>query len=68
MWQVLENAHTEDNRNSRLREEGDVESALAGAQIIEAKYRTPYLAHAALEPLSATVLVEADHVTIWTAT
>lgn len=68
MWQVLHDAHTEDNRNSRLRNEGDVETALAGAEIIEAEYRAPHLAHAALEPLSATVLVEANKVTIWTAT
>ena len=68
MWQVLHDAHTEDNRNSRLRNEGDVETALAGAEIIKAEYRAPHLAHAALEPLSATVLVEADKVTIWTAT
>ncbi|MGB3406039.1 MAG: molybdopterin cofactor-binding domain-containing protein [Jannaschia sp.] len=68
MWQVLDDAHTEDNRNSRLRDDGDVEAALAGAEIVAAEYRTPYLAHAPLEPLSATVLVEADRVTIWTAT
>jgi isoquinoline 1-oxidoreductase beta subunit len=68
MWQVLEDAHSEANQNSRLRDDGDVEGALAGAEIIEVEYRTPYLAHAPLEPLSATVLVEADKVTIWTAT
>ncbi len=68
MWQVLDDAHTEENRNSRLRDDGDVERALAGAEIIEAEYRTPFLAHAALEPLSATVLIEQDRVTIWTAT
>ena len=58
MWQVLDDAHTEENRNSRLRDDGDVEGALAGAEIIEAEYRTPFLAHAALEPLCATVLIE----------
>ena len=68
MWQALDDAHVEENRNSRLRDDGDVEGALAGAEIIAAEYRTPYLAHAALEPLSATVLVEPDRVTIWTAT
>ena len=68
MWQVLEDAHTDENRNSRLRDDGDVEGALNGGDIIEAEYRTPFLAHAALEPLSATVLVEADRVTVWTAT
>lgn len=68
MWQVLADAHTDENRNSRLRDDGNVEGALNGGDIIEAEYRTPFLAHAALEPLSATVLVEADRVTVWTAT
>ena len=37
-------------------DEGDVEAALAGAaKRIEAQYRVPYLAHAAMEPLSCTV-------------
>jgi isoquinoline 1-oxidoreductase beta subunit len=68
MWQVLTDAHTEEFRNSRLRDDGDVEAALNGATVIAAEYRSPFLAHAALEPLSATVLVEADRVQIWTAT
>lgn len=68
MWKVLSDARTEKFRNSRLRDDGDVENALAGATVIEAEYRAPFLAHAALEPLSATVLVETDKVTIWTAT
>lgn len=68
MWQALTAGHTDEFRNSRLRDDGDVEAALGGATVIEAEYRTPFLAHAALEPLSATVLVEADKVQIWTAT
>ena len=62
MWQALADARTDEFRNSRLRDDGDVEAALDGATVIEAEYRTPFLAHAALEPLSATVLVEADRV------
>ncbi len=68
MWRALDDAHVEENQNSRLRDDGDVEAALAGAMMIEAEYRAPFLAHAALEPLNATVLVEPDRVTIWTAT
>jgi isoquinoline 1-oxidoreductase beta subunit len=68
MWEALSAAHIEENRNSRLRDDGDVEGTLTGAGVIEAEYRTPFLAHAALEPLSATVLVDAESVTIWTAT
>lgn len=68
MWQALADARTDEFRNSCLRDDGDVETALNGATVIEAEYRSPFLAHAALEPLSATVLVEAETVQIWTAT
>ena len=68
MWQALVDARTDDFRNSRLRDDGDVESALTEASVIEIEYRSPFLAHAALEPLSATVLVQAESITIWTAT
>jgi isoquinoline 1-oxidoreductase beta subunit len=68
MWQALADARTDEFRNSRLRDDGNVEDALTGGTVVEAEYRAPFLAHAALEPLSATVLVEADRVQIWTAT
>lgn len=68
MWRVLEDAHIDDNINSRLRDDGDVEEALNDGSIVTAEYRSPFLAHAALEPLSATVLVESDRVSVWTAT
>lgn len=52
-----------------LRDDGDVEAALAGAhRRLEATYRTPFLAHAALEPLSCTVLASAAGLEIWAAT
>jgi isoquinoline 1-oxidoreductase beta subunit len=39
-----------------------------GADVIEAEYRAPYLAHAPLEPISAVVEVSADRVDVWTGT
>ena len=71
MWKVLEASQVPDRRNSRLRDDGDAEAALSAAEparVVTAEYRTPFLAHAALEPLSATVLVNKDSVDIWTAT
>jgi isoquinoline 1-oxidoreductase subunit beta len=43
------------------RTEGDVAAAMAGAaQVVEARYAFPYLAHAALEPLNAVARLNAD--------
>ncbi len=49
------------------RTEGDVSAAMAGAaQVVEASYAFPYLAHAALEPLNAVARLNADGtIEIW---
>jgi isoquinoline 1-oxidoreductase beta subunit len=51
------------------RKDGDVDRALsAAAKVIEAEYYTPYLAHAALEPLGCLALVKDGKVDVWTST
>ncbi len=46
---------------------GDVDAALAGAaQRLDAVYEFPFLAHAPMEPLNATVSIGKDHCEIWT--
>lgn len=47
--------------------EGDVEAAFAdpAGKMLEARYGVPYLAHAAMEPLNCTVLVEEDRAEAW---
>jgi isoquinoline 1-oxidoreductase subunit beta len=48
---------------------GDVDAALKGAaRVIEADYSVPYLAHAPMEPLNATVVLRDDGAEIWTGT
>lgn len=48
---------------------GDVAAALQGAaKTITAEYRAPYLAHAPLEPMNATVWVRDGQCEIWTST
>ncbi|MDC0004340.1 xanthine dehydrogenase family protein molybdopterin-binding subunit, partial [Porticoccaceae bacterium] len=45
---------------------GDVEPAFkAAANIVEASYEFPFLAHAAMEPLNCVVQIKADQVEIW---
>jgi isoquinoline 1-oxidoreductase subunit beta len=53
------------------REEGDVASTLASAEpgaTIHATYALPYLAHATMEPMNTTALMEDGKLTIWSPT
>lgn len=49
-----------DDPNSTLRDEGDVDSPVAGATTLSADYRVPFLAHATMEPMNATALYTGD--------
>jgi isoquinoline 1-oxidoreductase beta subunit len=49
-----------------VRDEGDAETAIAGAaKKFAADYEFPYLAHAPMEPLTCTVELSADRCKIW---
>ncbi|MFV0360574.1 molybdopterin cofactor-binding domain-containing protein [Tropicimonas sp.] len=67
-WQVLSDSFSDERLDSRKRDDGDVEAALASGEIVEAEYRAPYLAHAPLEPLCAIVRVDDNAAEIWTGT
>lgn len=67
-WQAVSDSFNDDQIDTRKRDDGDVDAALAGAEVIETEYRAPYLAHAPLEPISATVLVGEGRVDVWTGT
>ncbi|MFD1795355.1 molybdopterin cofactor-binding domain-containing protein [Paracoccus aurantiacus] len=64
-WAVMEASFADEHREKIWRDEGDVDTALAGDGVIEAEYRAPYLAHQPLEPLSALVLVTDEGAEIW---
>lgn len=51
--------------NATLRDDGDVDTLPQGAEVIEAEYRVPYLAHATMEPMNATALYTGDTLEIW---
>src|SRR5712672_2171924 len=45
---------------------GDAKAAIAGAaKKVEAVYSTPFLAHACMEPMNATVRISADKAEVW---
>ena len=53
-------------RNSRLRNDGNVDRALEGAaEVLEAEYRLPFLAHSTMEPMNATALYTDGMLEIW---
>lgn len=48
---------------------GDADQGLAAAiTLVEAEYFTPYLSHAPMEPMGATVLIGTDRVDVWVST
>ncbi len=59
------NAHLDDEGYS-AENSGDAVSTLkSAAKTITADYQAPFLAHATLEPMNCTALVEDDHCTVW---
>lgn len=49
-----------------VRADGDVAPAIAAAdRVVEAEYVLPYLAHATMEPLNATVHIQDDRADLW---
>ena len=64
-WKAVADSFTEERLDAQWRNDGDVEAALATGKVITAEYRSPYVAHAPLEPLNAIVRVTDDAVDIW---
>ena len=51
------------------RNDGNVDAVFAkGGKIVEALYEAPHLAHATMEPLNATVHLQADKLEVWLGT
>ncbi len=63
-WAALSAAFDDEHLNAEARVEGDVDAAEGLS--VSAEYRSPYIAHAPLEPLNATVQVTDERVDVWT--
>jgi isoquinoline 1-oxidoreductase beta subunit len=66
IWQDLRAASEKDGVVAKS--EGDIAKGLATGDRLDASYELPFLAHATMEPLSATVHVKPDSCEIWTGT
>jgi isoquinoline 1-oxidoreductase beta subunit len=66
VWQALRSASEKDGAVAKS--EGDIAKGLAAGEKLEASYELPFLAHAPMEPLNATVHVKPDSCEIWTGT
>jgi isoquinoline 1-oxidoreductase beta subunit len=66
IWQDLRAASEKDGAVAKS--EGDIAKGLATGERLEAAYELPFLAHATMEPINATVHCKPDSCEIWTGT
>jgi len=66
IWRDLRAASEEDGAVGKS--SGDIVKGLAHGEKFEASFELPFLAHAAMEPLNATVHFRGDSCEIWTGT
>ncbi len=66
IWRDLRAASEKDGAVAKSR--GDIAKGLATGDRFEASYELPFLAHATMEPVNATVHVTPDACEIWTGT
>jgi isoquinoline 1-oxidoreductase subunit beta len=66
IWQDLRAASEKDGAVAKS--VGDIAKGLASGDKFEASYELPFLAHASMEPINATVHVTKDSCEIWTGT
>ncbi|GJL99309.1 MAG: aldehyde dehydrogenase [Methyloligella sp.] len=64
-WAEISKSFVEEKLDSEWRNDGDVEQALSAREVISREYRSPYVAHAPLEPLNVLIRVSAEKVEIW---
>lgn len=66
VWRELRTASNKDGAVAKS--VGDIAKGLPGGEHLDASYELPFLAHATMEPINATVHVRPDACEIWTGT
>ena len=66
IWQNLRAASEKDGAVAKST--GDIAKALAAGVRLDASYELPFLAHASMEPINATVHFKGDSCEVWTGT
>ena len=64
-WDEVAASFTDDRLDRVWRSDGDVDAAFSEADLIEAEYRAPYVAHQPLEPIGAIVRVDDGSAEVW---
>lgn len=65
-WEAIEASFTDERLDKQWRNDGDITMAVAASSVVQASYRSPYVAHQPLEPLNAIVRVTDDQIEVWT--
>ncbi len=67
MFEDMNTCFDEEYLDSTFKQEGDIQLALnpSTSSTIEGEYKVPYLAHATMEPMNATVLIGQYQIEIW---
>ncbi len=66
-WDEIAASFTEERLDKNWRDDGDIETALTDSEPFTAEYKTPYVAHQPLEPLSSIVKVTNGGAEVWAA-
>lgn len=68
MEEALQSALDDEAAGTAFKDLGSVEDALGGGNTVEAVYGAPFLAHACLEPMTATVRIDGERAEVWAPT
>ena len=68
MLESIEASFADEFEDSQFRDDGDVETAMIEADVLQGEYRVPFLAHATMEPMNATAWLRDGQLDVWVGT